>query len=65
MANAYECDRCGKLYKEYDTFAPAYQYKRHGIRIMSYERKTEFLPKELDLCPICMREIINTLDRKD
>lgn len=65
MANAYECDRCGKLYKWYDTFTPAYQYKKQGIRVMSYERETDCWPKVLDLCPVCMKEIINMLERKD
>lgn len=65
MAEAYERDRCGKLYKGYDTFAPAYQYKNHRIRIMSYEKETDCWPKTLDLCPICMREIINTLSKTD
>ena len=65
MANAYECDRCGKLYKAYDTFAPVYRCKDHGIRIMSYEKENDCWPKTLDLCQICMREIINALERKD
>lgn len=61
MAEAYECDRCGNLYKKYDDFAPPYRYKDHVIKIMSYENENDCWPKALDLCPICMREIINTL----
>lgn len=62
MANAYECDRCGKLYKEYDDFAPFFQYKGHGIRIMSYEKETDCWPNKIDLCPVCMKEMINALE---
>lgn len=65
MAEAYECDRCGKLYKGYDTFAPAYRCKKLGIRIMGYERENDCWPEIWDLCPDCMKKIINMLERKE
>lgn len=65
MAEAYECDRCGGLYKSYDDLAPLYQYKSFGIRIMMLEKVSDNWPKKMDLCPNCMREIIIALKRKD
>lgn len=65
MAEAYECDRCGKFYKSYDDLAPLYQYKGFGIKIVMLEKASDYWPKKMDLCPICMREMINTLERKD
>lgn len=65
MAEAYECDRCGKLYKGYDIFALAYQCKKQAIKIYGYEKENDCWPHVWDLCPVCRIEIINMLERKD
>ena len=53
MACAKKCDRCGKLYEEYNTEKDS--KNTNGIRTLNidYQRKC-YSHKAVDLCPECM-----------
>lgn len=55
MACARKCDRCGKLYEEYNLKND--EKNPNGIMVLNldYQRKY-YLHDAMDLCPDCMRK---------
>lgn len=60
MANARKCDRCGKLYEEYNTDNNSKKFNAIMPVSLDYERK--YYPRKvMDLCPECMTKLANWL----
>ena len=63
MANARKCDRCGKLYEEYNV---GYNNKKpNGIQLISLDTSHKYFGYFLmDLCPDCMKKLLDFANRK-
>ena len=64
MAFAKKCDRCGKLYEEYNTEHDS--KKINGIMTLNLDFKRRYYSNEsLDLCPECKDSFEEWLGRKE
>ena len=55
MACARKCDRCGKLYEEYNLEND--EKNPNGIMVLTLDYQRKYYPHDaMDLCPDCMRE---------
>ena len=63
MANARKCDRCGKLYEEYNV---GYNNKKpNGIQLISLDTSHKYFGYFLmDLCPDCMKKLLDFANSK-
>lgn len=55
MANAYKCDRCGKLYENYDGIRVVENGNGYNIMILAKGVNTY----TYDLCPGCMQKLVD------
>lgn len=56
MAKVKMCDRCGTLYKEYNTLLSSNQ--PNGIMFINVDTEQRSLTHDsIDLCPRCMEEV--------
>ncbi|MCE5213991.1 MAG: hypothetical protein LLF83_04645 [Methanobacterium sp.] len=64
MANARKCDRCGKLYEEYNV---GYNKKKpNGIQLISLDTSHKYFGYFLmDLCPDCMDQFQEWLKQQN
>ncbi len=69
MANAYECDRCGKLYKMYHDKKMVNPWASNEViapnRICFAEHLSTERWIDYDLCPDCMAKAINFISNKE
>lgn len=64
MANARKCDRCGKLYEEYNVGHN--NKKPNGIQLISLDTSHKYFGYFLmDLCPDCMDQFQEWLKQQD
>ena len=64
MANARKCDRCGKLYEEYNVGNN--NKKPNGIQLISLDTSRKYFGYFLmDLCPDCMAQFQEWLKQQD
>lgn len=55
MACARKCDRCGKLYEEYNLKND--EKNPNGIMVLNLDYQRKYYPHDaMDLCPDCMRK---------
>ena len=59
MAIAKQCDICGKVYKQYNNKKP------NGIQLISLDTSHKYFGYFLmDLCPDCMKKLLDFANRK-
>ena len=55
MACARKCDRCGKLYEEYNLKND--EKNTNGIMVLNLDYQRKYYPHDaMNLCPDCMRK---------
>ena len=62
MACAKKCDRCGKLYEQYNLLNS--KKNPHGIMTLNLDGQRRYYGHDaMDLCPECMKEFREWLER--
>lgn len=62
--NAKECDRCGRFYDEYNT--KGYHTEPNTLMLIQEQEKDfPYCTKKYDLCPECMAELQEWLQKGD
>lgn len=63
MSNAKKCDRCGKLYENYEGYEVENGGNKYNILTLLHHWKT--VSRSYDLCPKCMESLIEWITEAD